>query len=317
MVVPNGCEDLDDSRWTAHEVKRPLQDVKDDPRLRNTSKLTPTKTMKVSSGSERFNVSKPIEMITLYELRDRKYGQVSVFSSDHEEILYNEADHLQTIEGFPNFELVFNNDDENFWGVPDSVIIEPQQLELNEIRTQIMKHRRATIVKLLYGEGAIDPEDVAKMTEEDVQAAISVKDVHQVLPMKMSSIPEELFAAEEMVRSDVREQVGFSRNQFGERLRSSGDTTATEASIVQMASEIRVDERQDIAAEVLTRIMKATHEIIFKFWDQDQVIDLVGPAGIPIWVEFTGKMLGGGAYEVHVEPDSAAPQTRNSRMQPF
>jgi hypothetical protein len=233
---------------------------------------------------------------------------------DHKKFLYKGPDDLLTPSGFPIFTLSFNYDDECFWGVPDSLIIEPQQLEINEIRTQIMKHRRMTLVKLLYQKGMIEPDDIQKMTSEDVMVAIGVKELPGVMPLKASTIPPELIQAGQLTQSDVREQVGFSRNQSGE-LSDTDRTTATEASIVQMASEIRVDERQDMVAEMLRSAVECMHQVIYKFWQKPQIIDIVGPGGIPLWVEYSGKMLSGGAYEISIEPESSLPMTKQARRQ--
>ena len=221
----------------------------------------------------------------------------------------------QTNVGFNFFPVVFNNDDEAFWGIPDSAIIEPQQLEINEIRTQAMKHRRAAIVKLLAERGSIKPGEIAKMTDEEVLAVIVAEDASRIKPLQVADIPQSLVPWAEQVLSDVRLLLGFSRNQAGELVPKSGDTTATEARIVQQASEIRVDERRDMVADLLVDMTRAMHEIIFSFWKQEQVIDLVGPAGVPIWVKFSGDMLKNGQYEVKVDPDSSIPQTRGMREQ--
>lgn len=314
-ILPDGCEDQDEARWEAIQVDRPLLDVKNDPRFKNTSDLKPTRERMVMQGDRSTAVHKPVEMIRLYQVRDKKYEQCFVISEAHEKVLYEGQDDLTTYRGFPSFPLVFNNDDENFWGVADSVIIEPQQLEINEIRTQMMKHRRLTLIKLLYEKGQIEPHEIAKMTDEQVMAAIGVSDIAAVKPIQQAGIPDDLYRASEEVRMDHREQVGFSRNQFADAAPSSSRTTATEAAIVQKASEIRVDERQDIVADMMTKMIDCMHNVIFQYWGQEQVVDVVGPGGIPIWVEFSGKMLKGGAFEVHVEPDVGMPMTKQAREQ--
>ena len=93
---------------------------------------------------------------------------------------------------------------------------------------------------------------------------------------------------------DVRETVGFSRNQFGNFSSGSGDTTATEASIVQQASEIRVDERRDMVADMIVEVMETIHQIIFKFWGEEPVVDIVGPGGAPIWIRVSPSLLNEG-----------------------
>jgi len=313
VIVPNGCEDTDDCRWLSHIVDRPIIDVKNDSRFKNTNDINPTRQVSIQRHGTNVNIMKPIEMTRLYEIRDRKYDQVTVICEDHTKPLYVGPDTLQTRTGFSILPLIFNVDGDVFWGIPDSIIVEPQQLEINEIRTQAMKHRRVSIVKVLYEQGVIEETELEKMLSEEVLAGIKVKDINKIKPMQISNIPNDLMLAAEQIRSDVREQMGFSRNQAGELSQKSGDTTATEASIVQMASEIRVNERQDVVADMMVNLVETIHEIIFQFWQKEQVIDLIGPGGIPVWVEFSGKMLSGGSFEIVMDADAGMPISRTAR----
>jgi len=315
FIVPPDCEDIDDAMWVAHMVERPIEDVINDPRLKNTRGLKPTRRRYVETSSGVKMTHQPIEMITLYEIRDRKWERVIIISPDHAEVLYEGPDDLQTAKHFCLFPLIFNNDDEVFWGVPDSVIIEPQQLEINEIRTQMMKHRRLTLVKIISEIGVVSEAEKQKMLSEAVAAFVEVKDVNKVKPMQVAGIPDDLVLSAEYVRADMREVVGFSRNQLGEFQPKSGDTTATEASIVQMASEVRVDERRDIVSDLCIDIVEAMHEVIFKHWHGEQVVDIAGPGGVRLWVAFTSEMLKGGAYEVRIDSASAMPETKVRREQ--
>ncbi len=132
-------------------------------------------------------------------------------------------------------------------------------------------------------------------------------------PSTASTIPKDLFVAAQAIVQDVRETVGFSRNQFGEFNSQSGDTTATEANIVRQASEIRVDERRDMVADMLVEVMETVHQIIFKFWTEETVVDVVGPGGAPIWVRLAPSLLKEGRYNIKVDPDSSVPETRALR----
>ena len=214
------AEDQDDAMWVVHEVERPFEDVLDDPRLNKNKKLLKpirTRTLQANSSSARdSSVGELIEMIKLYEIRDRKWNRVIVISADHDHVLYKGPDDLQTTWGFNFFPLQFNNDDEVFWAVPDAAIVEPQQLEMNEIRTQMMRHRRVCLIKIMAEENAIDPHEAAKMVSEDVAAVVTVKDINRVKPLQIADIPGALAGMSEIVQSDVREQIGFSRNQMAE-----------------------------------------------------------------------------------------------------
>lgn len=315
FIVPSGCEDIDDAMWVAHRVERYIDDVKSDPRLKFTKDLVATRLTSYQRGGRVVNLQKPIDTIELFEIRDRKFGRVFVLSPDHQKILYEGPDLLQTREGFNFFPLIFNNDDEVFWGVPDAAILEPQQLEANEVRTQTMKHRRLTLLKILYETGAIEEPELKKMLSESVGAGVQVNDITKVKPMQVAGIPADLLASAEQVRADIRETLGFSRNQMGELSQKSGDTTATEASIVQMASEIRVDERRDMVADLLCNIANAMNEVLFKTWTGEQIVDIAGPGGVRVWVAFSAEMLRGGAYEVSIDADTSLPLSRTAREQ--
>jgi len=157
------------------------------------------------------------------------------------------------------------------------------------------------------------------MISEDVAAVVMMAgdprtDIHA---MQVSNIPQDLILAGREIMQDVRETIGFSRNQFGEYNSRSGDTTATEAQIVRMASEIRVDERRDIVADSIVGFVQDMHSIIFNHWTTDQVMEVVGPGGVPVWIRFRGQdfLRGGGRYTVKVDPDSSVPDTKQVREQ--
>lgn len=323
LVVPAHTASYEDARWVGHIIRRPLDDIKRDTRFENTGDLTGG-SVEEATGRPALKWGKletPIEMVDLVEIRDKKFRKVMVIPFHTGQlgkpIFYGDDEFL--INGaVPIFPLVFNEDDEVFWGIPDSAILEPQQLEINEIRTQRMKHRRMAIVKLMYETGTITEAELAKMLSEDVMAGVEVSDIGGVKPTQVSDVPTSLLLEQEGVMQDVRELIGFSRNQmgnFGTTGKGGNRTTATEANIVQLASEIRVDERRDLIADMLQDIIEACHVIIFNQWDQEQVIDVVGPGGVPFWVKFTGKMLRESQYTVKIDPDTSLPETKELRAQ--
>lgn len=319
FVLPSGLTDFEYSRWVAEKVIRPMDDVRSDPRLENTKHLRASRNIQTPFGSVIYDEP----MFEGYEVHDRKTMAVMVLtahtsSKDHKGVLYFGPDTSQLYGGFNYFPVVFNEDDEHVWGIPDSKILEPYQLEINEIKTQIMKHRRLTLIKILASEKSISEEEAQRMVSEDVAAVVWVQggNLDQAAKwVQSSTIPIELFKAAEETINDVRETVGFSRNQFGEFNSRSGDTTATEANIVRMASEIRVDERRDELADTLVDVVKHIHGVIFDHWTTDQIVDVVGPAGATVWIQFRGELLKTGRYNVKVDPDSSVPETRLLREQ--
>ena len=324
FVVPDGVETHDVARWDCTIIERPTMDVKEDPRFSRSAR------QKVGAGrfrsSDQYKIgnrrfSRSVERYETTELaviRDKKTQKVIVLAaatnSNKPLVMYDGPDLLQ-INGFPNFPLIFNPDNEYFWGIPDSKILEPYQLEMNEIRTQNMKHRRLSLIKLLVRKGMIDVGEMQKLYSEDVAAVVSVNGDPNTAAaaFKVAGIPQELFEAGELVLRDARDTVGFSRNAFGEYNSQTAETTATEANIVRQGSEIRVDERKDAVADLLVDIIEGMNNIIFQKWSHTEVAEVVGPGGVPIWVSFTPQMLKAGQYHVKVDPDSSVPETKQAR----
>lgn len=315
VIVPAGLARYEDARWTAHEVYRPIEDLKADNRFKNTDHLTAN--IRANYGTSKTELpltSPPVDQACLYEIRDKKTAEVFVLNP-----YYTERELLRTQDEFllqntiPIYPVVFNEDDTFFWGVPDSQILEPLQLELNETRTLIMQHRRLAIIKLIAKAGSITKEEAAKLISSDVKAIAFANDVNAIQPVNVGGIPPDLIMAENLTMNDVRETIGFSRNEFGEFKPGSKSPTATEVDAVRASSEIRVDERRDMLADMLVQMTGDMHRIIFNHWKVDQVVELVGPGGVPLWVTFRGEMLKKGQYEVNIDPDTAIPQTKDLR----
>lgn len=321
FVGPAGTTRIDHARWVAEKIERPISDIQRDPRLTNTAGLKSFN--QEDRGITIGNIVRPIKMAKLWEIRDIITGKVFVLAPDHsksDKVLYEGDDRfLLQYGGSPYFPTTFNDDDEAFWGLPDSKILEPYQLEINEIKTQVMRHRRLCLVKILVKDGGMTEAEAEKLISEDVGAVAFVKNQggalnNNVVTMN-TTIPRELFVAADTLMQDVREGLGFSRNEFGEFNSRSGDTTATEANIVKAASEIRIDERRDGLADTVVDIVKMMHGVIFDNWGEEQVVDIVGPGGFPVWLKVRGESLRKGKFGVKVDPDSSIPETRQVREQ--
>lgn len=320
MVFPTGTRRQNEARWIAEEVERPKDDLLRDPRLKNVNGLVATHTR----GARKTTLEPDTEqdMVKLYEVRDKKFKRVFLIAptagSDHSGtgrvLLDIEGDAMQARD-IPYRTAVFNPDDEVIWGIPFSQILEPQQLEINETRTQQMKHRRALLIKLLVKRHAILPEEADKMLSEDVSAVVWTEEPPQtsIDKVQTSNIPQDLSLAESAIMTDVRDTMGFSRNELGEFQTRRGDTSAEEARNVHASSEIRLDEMRDAMADMLEAIISEWIELIFDFWTTEMVIDVVGPGGVPIWVKVNPSELRMGSYKINIDPESASPINRVER----
>ena len=315
LIVPDGLMNYEDTPWVATWLKRSIDDVQSDDRLSHVADLKPntgrgTPERPVGLKHDR------VDMVDLVEIRDMRTEKaiiIAPYSSNR--ILYFDDDGMQINNRSNIYPVIFNDDDEVFWGVPDSAILEPQQLELNETRTLQMQHRRLSLVKLLYEEGGIAKTEVDKLLDGTVLGAVQVGDLSKIDTREIGHIPESLFAADSVIQGDIRDTMGFSRNQAGEYAsqKSHNAPTAQEARNVQMASDIRVDERRDIIADVLVNVFEDANVLMFEKFNEEQIVQVVGPEGVPYWVAFTPSMLKAARYEMNIDPDSAVPETKDVR----
>ena len=318
FVVPKGLTDYKHARWVAEKFERVLDDMERDPRLdkRVTAGLVASKV----NGEEQ-------PMVEGYEIRDMKTGRVIVLAASGEgtddrisgpRALFVGTDRLIQEFGFNYYPIVFNPDDEYFWGIPDSKILEPTQLEANETRTLMMKHRRLSIVKILAKKGVISQSEAEKLLSSDVAPIVNVEaefTAGSIDKLTAADIPQSLVVMMREMEQDVRMILGLSKNQMGEFASRRGDTTAAEVETVRESSDIRVDEKRDEMAQMLTSMVKKMNGILFERWSGQQVADVIGPGGATVWVKFNPASLKMAHYDVRIDPDTSTPRTRQQREQ--
>ena len=323
VVYPWGCEGVSNAEWVAMRVFRPLQDIKKDKKYRNTKDLAGSFTQRrtEASGTDSSELDGQLtdhEWVELWQVHDAKTKEIIGLTMNHDDFLRKGTDDSQ-IEGLPVESLAFNPDPDYIYGIPDAKIIEPQLLELNEIRTQAMRHRRIDILKLLYKKGVITKDAVNKLMSEHVQAAVevdmdgSLRDAVLPLSPGASGILADMERAGEVVRSDVREVVGFSRVSTG-NYQGKTHVTKAETDVVQWAGQIRMDERRDMVADLLTNIIRKFNQTIFSHWKTPMVRSIVGPDGARWWIQFTGDQIRG-EYTYKVDPSNAVPTDPRTKRQ--
>lgn len=317
VIWPWGTQDRYNAEWVALRVLRPLSDLKKDKKYTVPRDLqgsyVPQRSGpegEVTSDNYFENMQRQIEWVELWQIHDAKTRKIFVLTMNHDKFLRNDIDEMQ-IEGLPVETLIFNPDTDYIYGIPDARIIEPQLLELNEIRTQAMKFRRVDIPKLLIKKGAIEAEAITKLLDEDVKAVVEIEmgetlsDVVMPLTPGLSGVMQDMAFAADQVRSDVRETVGFSRINVGE-FQGKTHVTASEVQNVMQRGDIRMDERRDAVADLLSNIIRKFNQTIFKFWTIPQVIDIVGPDGAKWWIQYSGPELRG-EYNIRIDPSSSMP----------
>jgi len=317
FTVPYGYDRLWKVPWVIRMYVRHLDDVKADPRLVNNKDLKANaittfdwfKEQKLHQMMPKQNYG---DFVFLWEIRDLKSGRMMIMQEGNKKFLYNEKDELQKF-GNPYMELTFNYDPLYYWGIPDAKYLEDQQLAINETRTIQMETRRSSKLRFIYDENIIDIDEVEKLLNEDTGVAIKANaDVEKAVKIFQPYVPADLNIDVDAIRKDAREISGLSRNQTGEF--EGGRKTATESQIVNMAAQIRVNERKDMVADLLVDIIEKYNQYMFSQYKVKQVEDIVGPDGVRYWVNFTFKEIES-KYNFRVDPESGMPVSSEQKKQ--
>jgi hypothetical protein len=248
------------------------------------------------------------DIVEIHEIRDFKRKEIKAFVPGYDKWIRPPTEDVLQIEGLPFVDFTFNEDGEYYWGPSDVQIMEPQQLEINEAITQAMMHRRIALVKFLVEAGMIDDDEIVKMISDNVGPIVKVKgDPSKVVALLQPHIPADLTQWVELIRSEVRELLGQGRQQLGES--PPGRRTAEEMRNVQMATDIRMDERRDIVADALVSMMRKINQIIFERWTTDKVVQVVGVDAARYWVSYKGAE-NRAEYNLRVDVESMTPKTK-------
>jgi hypothetical protein len=314
FVVPYGCTDFYGAPWCAFRVRRPLEDFQSDPVYSHTRDLRENVTWDMDSSPlkspslvKQGEVRDQIPMVEGWEVWDKRERRIRFVVEEHEKFLRDDKHNL-SIDA-PAEILQFNSVGWDFWGESDAHQIHQQVIEYNETRTLEMMHKRSAILKFLYDKNLIDRGEITKMMNGEVCAVGVNGDPRQLILPLAANMSSDLFKVSEVIRDDVREVLGFSRNQAGDF--DVSRRTATEAHIVQQALQLRSDERRDQVADLLERLFRGKiHPIIFDQWTERRIIEVTSLGG---WTPYSGPEIRGD-YTLSVIPDSVVPLTRMQRQ---
>jgi len=331
VIFPWGCTGIESADWIAMRIFRRVVDLQADKKYSNTKDLVgeiiPVRTYpeggRLTDWKEATNFSPDPQArwVELWQVHDARSGKVLAFTMQNENTLLRKDNDDMQVNGLPAETLTFNPDPDYIYGIPDARIIEPQLLEMMDIRTQSMKHRQVNIIKSLIKKGALDAEQKQKLKSGDIGAFVEVETEmglrDSVVPLNpgVGGILEELTGMGNVVQGDVREMVGFSRILQGE-YQGKTHVTSAETQAVMASANIRLDERRDAIVDLLTRVISKFNAYIFKYWTRDRVESIVGPDGAQYWVKYSGKEIAD-EYDIIIEPEEGTNLDTTTKRQEY
>jgi hypothetical protein len=310
---------MDDIKWIAQRVKRPLADVRNDKRYNSNARaeVQPTQYSKYGLDGQQVKQSytKEDSFVEVWEFYDIPKGTMCIFAEGSDKFLVQPTK-IPFAFGHPFVMLRNYEVPEHFYPLGELEAIEGLQHELNETRTQMMNHRKRFSRKWLYKESAFDPDGRAMLESDEDNVLVPVVGDEPlggvITPMPAVINPPEFYNQSSLIAGDMDRVSGVSdymRGAMPEIRR-----TATEAAIAQDASNARAADKLAIIELEIAACAGRLVALAQQYMTGTQVARVVGSNAIPLWVQFDRDYIAG-EFDFEVEAGSTQPVNESFRRQ--
>ena len=340
MFIDPSATCMNDMRWIAQRIRRPLKDVQNDQRydyaarkeVSPSSITSTTGTAGQSADNNTYSTysnNNPYDSYCdVFEYYDINAGTMCVFSDTGGEKFLIKPTSIPYAFGHPFF-MLRNYDIPNFfYPMGELEAIEPLQMELNETRTQMMNHRKRYSRKWLFNESAFDDFGRLALQSDDDNVIVPVKGNENlnnvVVPMPALINPPEFYNQSSLITNDIDRVSGVSEYQRG--IIPETTRTAREASIIAESGNARVAEKLVSIENAIARCASNLIMLAQQYLTGEQTVRIIGTEDAPVWLTYDKDYISG-EFDFTVEAGSTAPRNEAFRrdmalqmvsaMQPF
>lgn len=309
---------LDECRWIAQRIRRPIGEIRSDKRYNKTARdaVEPVVYSKWSDHSANKKIiDKTQGYAEVWEYYDLVRGTLSVFADNAEAFLIKPTKMPYSF-GHPFVMLRDYDVPDQFYPIGELEAIEPLQRELNETRTQMFNHRKRFSRKYLYKESAFDNAGRNALESDIDNTMVPVMSDEPlggvVAPFPAVINPPEFYEQSNMIIADIDRVSGVSEFQRGGV--SEVRRTATEAGLLQDAANARTSDKLAGVELALAEIARRLIALAQQFMTGTQVARIVGRDGVAAWVEFDREFIAG-EFDFEVFAGSTQPVNESFRRQ--
>jgi hypothetical protein len=310
---------MEDIKWIAQRIKRPIADVRNDRRYNSVarSEVQPTQYSKYALDGQtpKPTYNKEDSYVEVWEYYDVPKGTMCIFADGSDKFLVQPTK-IPFAFGHPFVMLRNYEVPEHFYPMGELEAIEGLQHELNETRTQMMNHRKRFSRKWLYKESAFDPDGRSMLESDEDNVLVPVMGDEPlagvITPMPAVINPPEFYNQSNLIAGDMDRVSGVSdymRGAMPEIRR-----TATEAAIAQDASNARAADKLAVIELEIAACAGRLVALAQQYMTGVQVARVVGSNAIPLWVRFDRDYIAG-EFDYEVEAGSTQPVNESFRRQ--
>ena len=331
MYVDPNATSMNDMRWIAQCIRRPLKDVKNDTRYNYAARqdVNPNSYGSIYAGNgvnnpggmalgsmnvDQYSTSADEAYADIYEYYNIDTGEMSIFADSTGDKFLVKPVKMPYKFGHPFFMLRNYDIPGFFYPMGELEAIEPLQYELNETRTQMMNHRKRYSRKWLFKESAFDDFGRNALTSDEDNAIVPVKGDENlqnvVVPMPALINPPDFYNQSELITNDIDRVSGVSEYQRGTIPETT--RTAREATIIADAGNARVAEKLVSIENSIAHCAANLIMLAQQYLTGEQTVRIVGSENAPIWLTFDKDYISG-EFDFMVEAGSTAPRNESFR----
>ena len=310
---------VEDMKWIAQRIRRPMVEVRNDPRYNSKSRkdcqASHYSKWSAEDGKPRQSRQEEDAYVDVWEFYDVKRQSMAVFCDGGDAFLIN-PHKMPYAFGHP-FVMMRNYDiPEHFYPMGELEAIEPLQYELNATRSQMMNHRKRFSRKWLYKESAFDQDGRAALEsdEDNVMVPVVSDEPLGAVVTNMPAVvnPPDMYNVSSMILQDIDRISGVAEFMRGGS--SEISRTATESAMMQDAMNARTSDKLAEVERVVAGCAKRLIGLAQQYMTGEHVARVVGSAAMPIWVNFDRDYILG-EFDFEVEAGSTQPVNESFRRQ--
>ena len=310
---------MEDARWIAQRIVRPLEEVEKDRRYKPSArkKLVANYSRDIYNENPNDDKVQYLEdQVVLWEYYDIMDNTLSVYADDADEFLVDPVA-MPYAYGHP-FVMLRNYDiPDHFYPMGDLEAIEPLQLELDKTRSQLMNDRKRYARKYLYHERSFGPAGREALESEDDGRFVPVIDENKpldqvVMPLPQVPLSAEIYNYSNIISNDINTVSGVS--EYARGAMPEIRRTATEASIIADAANARAADKLAIVEISIAQVAKRVVQLLQQFMTGEAMARVADAGGEDIFIPY-GREEIVGEYDFDVQAGSTQPMNDTIRRQ--
>jgi hypothetical protein len=282
--------DLKDDKFICIKWVKTLEEIKDDPNLKNTSDLKPNslvepnkKDMLGSFTIKRFeddadsaftSEENDLARVEGYDVWDREKQTFKVVVLTHDKFLRDDNEWPTKFDRFPVEPIWFNFNPDETHALADTDVYLSKQNLLNRIMSKVLDHvKRAADQKYAYNKRTVDRKAAEDFAKGPSASVIGVKGdpANGIAIIKDAAVSGDLYRTAAALKSDIFRELGIGQYESGgaEKLQ-----TAKEAQMIQQGISSRRADRSKMVERFYSRVIKKVMHVIQQHVQDDSEIPL-------------------------------------------